>query len=225
MSAEIKLVAFNLVGTVIKDIFSHARGHLHVDANQKWDEAEQEADFIHSFDYRAVFRSWLQRNADRLVESLYQQFRDFLVEHALDYVYPDAIEVLKVLSDRGIKLGFVTDGSRDIEGRIIEAILRHCGIDPADCIIVTSEEVGCGKGEVEPFRALIMRAKALGIKQENIEFVGDKPAVDINGAKKAGLRATLIVRRPQPGDSRPDRQIDNLLDLLSDSKNTSEGGG
>lgn len=189
-----KLIAFDLVGTLVSDkIFHDARSSIQVDFNAGWSEAEVAANFNNKFDYEAVFRSWFDRAS---VKGSFHQFRDFLVQRVTDYLYPDACEVLRALNSSDNKLGFVTDGSRDVEGQMIQSILTYCGIDSGNCLIVTGEDVGAGKKSGRPFLELVKRAMLMGIDKTNITFVGDNPDIDIEGAKGVGLRAILIRRLP-----------------------------
>jgi len=207
----VKMIAFDLVGTLIRsEAFRDARSSLRLDFNQGWEKAEKAADFTNRFDYEAVFRAWLNEVAAR---ALHQQFRDYLVERVTDYLYPEVCEVLKVLDSQGIRLGFVTDGSNDVEGKMIRRILRHCEIGLDKCVIVTGQDVGGDKESGKPFHKLIARAESLGIERANITFVGDNPKADIDGAKGVGLKAVLI-RRPPLGRETPDREITSLMDLL-----------
>lgn len=220
-----RMVAFDLVGTLIKsEAFHDARKNLHLDFNQEWDEAEDDAKFSYCFDYEAVFRSWLKAAAPRV---LHQQFRDYLVTRVTDYLYPETCQTLKELYERGITLGFVTDGSDDVEGEMIRRILHESGIPPRECIIVTGERTKKLKKEGAPFTELIGLARQHGIGGDHIVFVGDKPQADIDGPEKAGIQldnAILIVRDTRL--SHP-HKIENLREILSipQAVMTNEVGG
>ena len=113
-------------------------------------------------------------------------------------------------------MGFITDGSNEVERPMINRILDHCSITRANCIIVTGQDVGGGKAGGKPFEALIAQANHLRIDQSEITFVGDKPSVDIDGAKESNLQAILIYRqiKPELSQHKPDHEITDLLDLL-----------
>lgn len=205
-----KLIAFDLVGTLVDGaIFKAARSSIRVDFNEGWDDAETASGFHSHFDYETVFRHWLD-NAP--VNSFYRQFKSFLIDNTLNYLYPDAEQALIQLNKIGVRLGFVTDGSDEVEGGMLRAILERCNIEPDLCIIITGERTGSRKRDGAPFRLLVEEAARHGISTENILFVGDKPEADVVGAKKAKLATALIDRR-QPPTAEPDYQISTLEEL------------
>ena len=207
-----KMIAFDLVGTLIAgDAFRDARSSLNLDFNQGWSEAAEKSSFATNFDYETVFQALLDAMSPG---TLHRQFRAYLVSRVTDYLYPEVCQVLKTLDDQGVRLGFVTDGSNDVEGEMIKRILDHCGIEPDRCTIVTGQDVGGNKAGGKPFDALVAQAKHLGIERTGVTFVGDNPSADIDGAKIAGLKAILIYRRPDITQHKPDREITNLLELL-----------
>ena len=206
---SIKMIAFDLVGTLIKgEAFRDARDKLCFDVNQGWQEAEDVSGFNVRFDYQAVFQTWLNIT---LPTKLYEQFRDYLASHVMEYLYPESAAILINLKEQGKTLGFVTDGSNDVEREMIEKILQGCGIKPSDCIIVTGEDVGGGKRSGKPFHRLIEIAATQGISHTEIVFVGDKPFDDYDCAQAVGLMPRLICR-----GERRDFEIASLDDLLKD---------
>jgi len=208
INVSIKMVAFDLVGTLVKgELFRDARNNLRFDVNQGWQEAQNASGFNVSFDYQAAFQTWLSM---MLPVKLHEQFRDYLVKHVPDkeYLYDD-VSTLGDLKKKGIILGFVTDGSNDIERKMIEKILQHCGIEPSDCIIVTGEDVKGDKESLKPFHRLIEIAAAQGISHAEIIFVGDHPDKDYGCAQKAELIPRLICR-----EKRCDFEIMSLDELL-----------
>lgn len=208
---SIKMIAFDLVGTLIKgDAFREARDRLRFDVNQGWDEAEDAASFNTHFDYQAVFQTWLKINVT-IPAKLHEQFRDYLVNHVTEYLYQESAKTLINLKGQGKKLGFVTNGSNDVERKMIEKILEGCGIEPNDCVIVTGQDVGGGKKSGKPFRRLVEIAAAQGIAPSEIIFVGDKPVDDYDCAQAAGLTPRLI-----HGREKRDFEITSLDILLTE---------
>jgi FMN phosphatase YigB (HAD superfamily) len=208
-----KLIAFDLVGTLIKgEIFRDARSSINIDFNEGWGEAESASLFNSHFDYESVFRYWLNHAP---VKAIYQQFKNYLLEHTLDgkYLYPDTEPTLKGLSNLGIRLGFVTDGHDEVEGEMIRTILRRCNIDPNNCIIISGDKVKSGKVTGQPFARLAEEAVSLGITAQEITFVGDKLEIDVKGAKQKNL-ITALIRRSYVEDE-PEHQINSLEELLS----------
>lgn len=221
MSQKI-MVAFDLVGTLVRgEAFYEARNHLEFDLDwldfgqQAWDDAELKVDFKHRFDYKDVLRQLLELS----VQVLYEEFRDYLLSHVIDYLYDEVCEILGKLTEQGIRLGFVTDGPDEVEGDMIRRILCASGVPVEECVIVTGKRNGYPKDEGEPFVRLIDMAQQYGIGQKSIVFVGDKPKADIGGPQMVGIEMPVLIRRekqsspPQPEYS-PWRTISNLYEVF-----------
>ncbi len=207
-----KLIAFDLVGTLIRgEAFRDARNSVRFNLDDAWDEATDRADFANRFDYQAVFQAYLDQASASV---LCHQFRDYLVKRVTDYLYPEVCQVVQTLDSQGITLGFVTDGSNDVEAEMIRCILQHCGIEPGKCVIITGQDVGAEKKTGRPFMKLVERAKALGIEPKDIVVVGDNPEADVGGAASAGLRAVMLRRLPLVHSPAND-EINSLADLLN----------
>jgi putative hydrolase of the HAD superfamily len=118
-------------------------------------------------------------------------------EHERFTLYEDALPVLAELRRHGIKIGLVSNGSRDLD-----AFVRHHGLD-ADCA-VGSRAFGRTKPHPEIFRHALA---LLGVEPEEAAMVGDSYEDDIEGARALGIRAFLLDRdgrRPQEPDRLPD---------------------
>ncbi|MCX6818862.1 MAG: TIGR02253 family HAD-type hydrolase [Candidatus Aenigmarchaeota archaeon] len=100
--------------------------------------------------------------------------------------YPDVPRVLRLLKNKGLKLGVVSDAPS------LKAWIRLNEIKIADFfdVVIAYDETKRKKPHELPFRAAI---KKLGIKPEEILFVGDNPKNDINGAKKLGMKTALAL--------------------------------
>lgn len=211
----VKLIALDLVGTLIHGkIFNDARSAIRINFDDEWQEAETASAFSSHFNYEIVFRYWLDHV---LIKSVYQQFQRYLLDHTLEYLYKDTVPTLTKLQGLGVRLGFVTDGNSEVEGQMIRTILRQCKINPDECIIVCGDKVKSNKAQGQPFKRLVEQADSLGILREDIIFVGDKPEVDMRGAKKAELTTALIRRElsTEAPEDAPDHRISGLEELLS----------
>ena len=207
-----KLVAFDFVGTIVEPrLFERAKARLRVDFVGLWSWADVASGFSTHFDYSTLLAKILEKSSDVLAAA----FRDDIVSNAVPSLYPEVGEVLRLLRSKGILLGFVTDGSDDVEGAAISRILHNSGISPRECIVVTAQQVGAPKVTGRPFDELAERSARLGVSREEILFVGDSPENDIQGAGKAGLLALLLVREQAPnGSSGPQpRHISDLREL------------
>ena len=115
-------------------------------------------------------------------------------------LYEDALPVLEELRRHGLKIGLVSNTSRDLD-----AFIRHFRLD-VDAWIASGTH-----GKVKPsptiFRAVL---ELLGVEPQAAVMVGDSPADDVDGAQAIGMRAFLIDR-----EGRFENRSDTLPTLLA----------
>ncbi|MGH7533248.1 MAG: HAD family hydrolase, partial [Gemmatimonadales bacterium] len=99
-------------------------------------------------------------------------------------VAPDTIPALQRLLDAGIRLGVVSNS----DGGVDEA-LRAAGLRPLFEVVVDSARVGVEKPDP---RIFVPALAALDVAPADALYVGDVYAVDVVGARRAGLRAALL---------------------------------
>ncbi|HIQ32202.1 MAG TPA: TIGR02253 family HAD-type hydrolase [Methanothermococcus okinawensis] len=109
------------------------------------------------------------------------------VKFALLRPYPDTIKTLIELKKMGLKLGVVTDG---ITIKQWEKLIR-LGIADFFDEVVTSEEYGLGKPNLEFYRYAL---KKMNLKGEEAVYVGDRIDRDIIPASKVGMHTIRILR-------------------------------
>lgn len=117
-------------------------------------------------------------------------------------------ETVAQLKRRGLALGVVSNA----EGRVARD-LDAAGYAGSFGAVIDSHVVGVEKPDPEIFRIALTR---LGAAPETTVHVGDVPAVDVEGARAAGLVPVLLDRHdlyPQ-ADVRRIRSIRELPDLL-----------
>jgi len=120
-------------------------------------------------------------------------------EHADHFeLYEDALPVLETLHSYGLKLGLLSNTSRDLD-----VFVAHHGIDVE--AILTSRVHGKSKPHETIFRAMLDR---LEVEPAAAAMVGDSPDDDIAGASAVGMRAWLLDR-----DGRFPEHRDRLTDL------------
>jgi putative hydrolase of the HAD superfamily len=116
-------------------------------------------------------------------------------------LYEDALPVLAELRGRGLKIGLVSNTSRDLD-----AFIRHFGLE-VDAWVASGTH-----GKVKPspsiFRAVL---ELLQVEPEAAVMVGDSPADDVEGAQAIGMRAFLIDREGRFSDR--DDALPTLLAL------------
>ena len=105
--------------------------------------------------------------------------------HAAHFeLYDDALPVLEWLRERGLKIGLLSNSSRDLD-----EFVAHHRLD-VDAVL-TSHAHGKTKPHESIFRALLDR---LGIAPDEAVMVGDTIEDDIDGARAVGMRAVLLDR-------------------------------
>jgi len=122
-------------------------------------------------------------------------------EHARNFeLYEDALPVLAELRGRGLRLGLVSNTSRDLD-----AFIRHFALD-VDAWLSSGTH-----GKVKPSPSIFRAAlDLLGVEAEAAVMVGDSIGDDVDGARAVGMRAFLVDREGRfPG------RDDTLPDLLA----------
>jgi putative hydrolase of the HAD superfamily len=127
---------------------------------------------------------------ERLDEESFARAVDAYGTAVLEYPpapMPGAIEALRALSARGLRLGIVSNTGRT-PGIVLRRILeRHDMLRYFDTVAITySDEVGFRKPDARIFaRAL----DALKVEPARALHVGDNPDADVVGARRVGMRA------------------------------------
>jgi len=142
----------------------------------------------------------------RIVAELSAQNRDDCLWRVVE---KDTESVLGALRDRGYRLGVVSNS----DGRI-EAELTRRGLARFLDVVVDSYVIGVEK----PHPAIFEHAlSALSSRPAEAVYIGDVFAVDVRGARRAGLHAVLIDPLgcyPGQIDGPCIRQLAELLELL-----------
>jgi len=116
-------------------------------------------------------------------------------------LYDDALPALAGLRARGLKVGLVSNGTRDLD-----AFVRHHGL------VVDAHVSSRIHGKIKPdpsiFRAVLERLDA---EPRRALMVGDQPEDDVEGARSIGMEA-LLLDRDGRFPERADR-IRSLADL------------
>jgi putative hydrolase of the HAD superfamily len=111
-------------------------------------------------------------------------------------LYEDALPVLAHLRVRGLKIGLVSNTSRDLD-----AFVRHFALD-VDAWISSGVH-----GKVKPSPSIFRAAlELLDVAPPAAVMVGDSPLDDIEGARALGMQAYLIDREarfPERPDALP----------------------
>jgi len=120
-------------------------------------------------------------------------------------------EGLQALADRGVRLGIVSNADGMMAQRLAEA--EVCQVGPGIAVsvecVIDSGNVGIMKPDPRIFQAAL---DLMGVPAERTWYVGDMPAIDVVGARRAGLRPFLMDPLGLHHDADFDR-VDSLADL------------
>ncbi|HLH76851.1 MAG TPA: HAD-IA family hydrolase [Candidatus Binataceae bacterium] len=168
---------------------------------------------------RELERQWWHERVSETFAGL-GQFSNFeayfacLFAYFADYrnwmVHPGAFETLRALREQGLELGVVSN----FDSRLY-TILEGLGLAEYFHSMTISSATGAAKPDPEIFRAALALHQAA---PDQAMHVGDSSALDIVGAKAAGLEAILFA--PDAGHSaarlsryRPDIQVRALPEV------------
>lgn len=122
---------------------------------------------------------------------MYHAYWDTLILHSKPT--KGAIEFIKELKKRNIRIGMGTDMTAYIQYKKLEAL----GIAPYIDYIVTSEEAGVEKPHPHFFELCVQKANA---RAEECAFIGDSLKKDVEGACKNGLKGIWYTRGEELGE-------------------------
>jgi len=116
---------------------------------------------------------------------------------------PELLKFLEELRMMGFKLGCHTNASRLLAERVLGAL----GIPPEIFDVI----VTCDDAEPKPMpEGYLKIVEALGLRPEEILYVGDRWKVELEPAKRLGMRTALVADKPR---GEPDLIIRDVLEL------------
>ncbi|MBM3678310.1 MAG: HAD family hydrolase [Actinobacteria bacterium] len=108
-------------------------------------------------------------------------------------VVPGAVEVLRLLRGRGVRVGILTNGPSEFQRRKLASSRLGVEVDA----IAISGELGVAKPEAEAFAGALA---LLGADAASTAMVGDSLANDVHGSIDAGLAAAVWLPGRQAGE-------------------------
>jgi putative hydrolase of the HAD superfamily len=124
---------------------------------------------------------------------------------------PDVIPTLAALRDADVKLGIVANTIWP--GEVIDQHLESLGLIEFFPVRVYSTEHVAQKPHPNLFRVAL---DELQLASAETLFVGDEPAIDILGARRAGMRCILRAKNPSKRDSRLADHVIERIGQLTD---------
>ncbi|MBI2188229.1 MAG: HAD family hydrolase [Acidobacteria bacterium] len=106
------------------------------------------------------------------------------------FLYDDVAPALRALAARGIKVGLISNSHR-----CLASFQQHFELHGLVDAAISSSEHGYLKPHPSIFESALV---LLGAAPAEAVMVGDSVPHDIEGARRAGMRAVLVHRAPQP---------------------------
>jgi putative hydrolase of the HAD superfamily len=103
----------------------------------------------------------------------------------LPQIVDGAPETLEQLKQRGYGIGLISNTGRT-PGYVLRRVLEELELAPAIDVMVFSNEHGECKPQASIFEEL---RRGLGVRYEELLFVGDNLYADVHGAQRCGMRA------------------------------------
>ncbi len=210
MTEEIDAVMFDAGGTLIEvkpsrpEVFSEAlgangleadtaavslamaRADRELDAEFALLDGKDESPFWRKYDALVAGQLGFKGDLGKLEKDISARF-DRIVPDVKSWVaYPDAQPVLEGLRRRDFRLGVVSNAT-DLARRVLD----NLGLSKYFDFMVLSDEGGVRKPSPEMFRIAL---EASGTRPNRSIYIGDKYAVDVLGASRAGMLAVLLDR-------------------------------
>jgi HAD superfamily hydrolase (TIGR01662 family) len=148
----------------------------------------------------------------KLRDTCYVFFEEMEVKAAHNVsLYPGAVDALRELRSKSLKLGLVTNNSR----AGTDLTLKRLNLQSLFDAIVTRDDCE----EMKPAPAPILKILAeIGVSPESAIFVGDG-VMDVTAAKAAGVRSVAVTTGPFPVGrllkAEPDYVLNSVRDLPS----------
>ncbi len=167
------------------------------------------------WDMQGTFSKYFMEENLKKKYGITLKYEDFvptwLLYHSSEaLLYPDSLETLKTLKERGYLLGLISDGNAEPQRRKIQ----RTNIEDLFDVIVIGGECGYSKPAREAFELCL---KQLGVRAEEAVHVGDIWSKDVYGALQAGMKAVWMTpdakKRHRYTDVPEISQISELLDL------------
>ena len=164
-------------------------------------QGTDERPFWKAYDDAVLGNLGVQVDLERFREDLSKAFAEVIPDESVWADYPDAKPLLERLGERDIQVGLISNAT-DLARRVLKRLDMERYFDP----IVISSEIGHRKPEKAIFEKALYEA---GVAPSRAIYIGDKLAVDVKGANKAGMNAVLIDR----GAVFPDAQCVRITNL------------
>jgi pyrophosphatase PpaX len=189
--ARIDTVLFDLDGTLLDSMELIRRSYWHTMRAHLGVEPEQ-ASWLEGIGRPLRWQFERQARDGAEVEAMVATYRAYNLEHhdASVAAFPGAVEAVRALSRRGVRLGIVTSKLHASALRGLE----RAGFDGLFGVVVGADDVSEHKPHPTPVRAALA---VLGADAHGALMVGDSPH-DLAAGRAAGTRTAAVAWGPFP---------------------------
>lgn len=194
MLEGIKAVAFDIDGTLYSDMALYVRivpyflSHLsfYTKFNKVRKILHRTAPLADFYEYQARLLADMLHVSSQEAKAMIQQISYDGMKHYFKKIrtYPYVFECIKRMKESGLKIGILSDFPPDQKGDI-------WGIRDLCDVCIGSEESGALKPSLYPYGILAMK---LGVKPEEILYVGNSLKYDVRGSKNAGMKSAYLLK-------------------------------
>ena len=132
--------------------------------------------------FRELIDLWGWQNPPT-IDELTAECRQVLASETV--LFPESVDTLKTLRQKGVLVGLITNGYSSMQGRKLDI----SGLRPLLDLSVVSGDEGIRKPDPEIFRRAAAR---LGVSPADCVYVGDHPYYDLSGATEAGMHVVYV---------------------------------
>ncbi len=210
MTEEIDAVMFDLGGTLIhlephNDIVFHKilskHGHdsplaevakAIAAADRRFDEESVNLDGVHENRYWKRYDKFVldmvgyRGDHSEFASDVSSEFQQIVPKVESWVEYPDTRPILNELRRTDLKIGLISNAT-DLARKVMDSLGLSKYFEP----IVISSEVGVRKPDRQIFQ---LAAKLAKVSPNRVIYIGDKFAVDVVGARAAGMNSVLVDR-------------------------------
>lgn len=142
-------------------------------------------------EYLEAYATTLGVEEDRLPEATEHLRNEYVTGGLWSHEIEGARKGLRELSDTGVTVGIVSNSDGTIGARLREMEICQVGPGPGVDVrcLIDSGQVGVEKPDPRIFDFALDN---LDVAPEEIWYVGDTPAFDVVGARRAGMRPILM---------------------------------
>ncbi|MFL5808910.1 MAG: YjjG family noncanonical pyrimidine nucleotidase [Flavisolibacter sp.] len=154
-------------------------------------------------------RMWLTLLDFRITdEALARQLSELFLQllPTRTILFPDTVEVLQYLADKGYEMHLITNGFENIQ----HSKLKSSGLSPFFKEVITSESSNSLKPQKEIYEYAMSKTGAVA---ENSIMIGDSIEVDIAGAMGVGMDQIHVNYNHQPQELKPTYTVSTLKEL------------